>query len=205
MSVREVLRHRRFAYLVGGRTVSLVGNGLAGSRSRSRSWTSPARPPTSAWCWPRAACRWWCSCCSAACWPTGSRGTWCWWSPTSSAASPRCVAAGAAAHRPREHRHPDGAGGRQRRVVGLHLPRHRRLVPQTVPAARAADRQHRCCGWRRRPPWSAARRWAASLVATIGRAGRSWSTRRPSPSRAALLRADPAAARRDDAVEQRGA
>ncbi len=30
MSVREVLRHRRFAYLVGGRTVSLVGNGLAG-------------------------------------------------------------------------------------------------------------------------------------------------------------------------------
>jgi len=30
VSVREVLRHRRFAYLVGGRTVSLVGNGLAG-------------------------------------------------------------------------------------------------------------------------------------------------------------------------------
>ena len=30
MTVREVLRHRSFAYLVVGRTVSLVGNGLAG-------------------------------------------------------------------------------------------------------------------------------------------------------------------------------
>jgi len=87
VSVREVLRHRRFAYLVGGRTVSLVGNGLAGLAIAFAvldltGSTTDLGLVLAARSVPLVVFMLF-----GGVLPTGSRVTWCWWLPAALAVS----------------------------------------------------------------------------------------------------------------------